>query len=175
MTAQPSDSILQLLDEWIVTITPAAVDVTKERNLQGEYGPSTEIQFRPRRQRACNMDVLVLDDGSCGFFLDSWSRLATRYGVEYSRWGSTSGDLVALYLEPSHLPGDLVLTVCKAVANGEIHLEVGLLFNRFTCTRGFLRTSSGPFRMHGVGGPMLVSKVLGAVRRVIYDPWLRED
>jgi hypothetical protein len=177
MITQPSDAILQLLDEWVATIPPADVDVMKERNPWGEYGPSTVIRFRPTRQRACNLDVLVLDDGSCGFFVDSWSRLAARCGLEYSRLGLASEDFVALFLEPSPLSGSLVLAVCKAVAAGEIHLEVGLILNRIVCTRGFLRTPSGPFRMHGVGGPMLISKILGraglgTVRRITYDPWL---
>jgi hypothetical protein len=180
MTDEPSASILRLLDEWIATIPPEAVDVTKELDPEGEYGPSTMLRFRPKRQGACYLEILILDDGSCGFDVDLWSRLAARCGVNYSRLGLPADDFTALFLEPSSLPRNLMLAICKAVAAGEIHLEIGLVWGRIVCTRGFIRTPSGPVRMNGVGGPLVTSKILeivgkGAVRRIPYDPWLEGD
>jgi hypothetical protein len=173
MVDQPSYSILRLLDQWSTTIPPATVAIEREPDPQSEYGPSVEIRFRPKRQRACNLDITITDSGLA---VDSWSRLAARYGVGYSKPHPPAEDFVALYLEPRLLPAELVLAACKAVAAGEVHLEIGIVLNRIVGTRGFLRLPVGPFRMDGVGAPMLVSKMLekaklGAIRRVVYDPW----
>jgi hypothetical protein len=176
MTNQSSESLLRLLEEWSATMPPAAVRIEREPDPHSEYEPSVAMRFRPKRQRECNLDITITDTGYCGLFVDSWSRLAARYGIGYSKPHPPAEDVIALYLEPRLLPAELVLAACKAVAAGEVHLEIGIVLNRIVGTRGFLRLPTGPFRMDGVGAPMVVSKMLekaklGAIQRVVYDPW----
>lgn len=164
-----SAELLDLLEGWVRSLPPGSAEVGRTRETD-EYGPSTVLRLRPG-PGACALDVTVLDDGACGLGLDAWSRLAARLGVGASRLGLDVADFTALFHEPAALPAERVLEVCRAVAAGAVHLEAGVLRGRIVCTRGHVRTASGPFRMHGVGGPLLLGRVLGSVHRVHYAPW----
>ena len=161
--------LLDLLEGWIASLPPGSARVGRTRETD-EYGPSTVLRLRPG-PTACALDVTVLDDGACGLGLDAWSRLSARLGVGASRLGLPARDFTALFREPAALPAQRVLEVCRAVAAGAVHLEAGVLRGRIVCTRGHVRAAPGPFPMNGVGGPLLVSRLLGTVHRVQYAPW----
>jgi hypothetical protein len=163
--------ILDFLEGWIDSFPPGTVEVGRTRETE-EYGPSTVLRLCPLPARACGLEVTVTDGGDCGFAVDSWSRLAVRLGTGVSRMGLPARDFTAIFREPARMSGGRVMEVCQAVADGAVHLEAGVLRDRIVCTRGHLRTASGMFRMHGVGGPLLVSRALGSVHRVEYARWV---
>lgn len=168
--------ILSSLETWILSLSERDVVVTWEHDPHSEFGPATTIQFAPKSLFACPLNVTVLEDGHCGFDLDSWSRLAHRMGVGVCRLGLGNVDPAALFVEPTALEADRVLSICQAVARGAVRLTVGLAFGRITATLGSVVLPSGVVAMHGVGGPLLANRLLrrlgyGDVVEVAYEPW----
>lgn len=174
---EPASLVLDALNGWVRTLPPESVVVSSTREISDEYGPGTVYRFRPADERACTLDVHVLDDGSCGFFLDSWPRLAGRLGTGYSRLGLGAADLVALYHEPARVPAPVVLGACAAVAAGDVALRVAMAGRKIVATEGSLGATGLPMR--GVGGPFWMSRLLqrfgaGTVVTIDYRPWMPE-
>jgi hypothetical protein len=176
--SERSQAIVQSISAWLATLPPGTFESrTLEIPFDDEYQFEILVAFEPAKREACPIELGVTapEAGSAvALFLDTWARVARRLGGELSPDKATR---IALFLEPTPMTVEKALAACRAVVGGAVHLDAGLLGEKLVCTSGWLETSTGRFRMHGVEDYLLpfvrtMSLVgFGSVRKVPYEPW----
>jgi len=166
---------------WVGSFPPGIVSL-RELSIpdSDDYGLVAILQLQPSNQNACPIELGFVSTTSCGqtyvyIFLDTLRAIAKHGGLSVSR---SKEHLVGIYVEPVKLSVENLLVICKQVARGFVHLDVGVISGRLVATNGHVQLATGPFRMEGNGCcpfawlKMLKKVKIAQINSIVYTAWL---
>lgn len=179
MLSEKAQAIGKAVDVWINDLPTETVNLI-HRTIPADdaYGSEVIIGVEPTNPASCPLEIgVTVPEAGSGVYLclDRWSSVAKRAGYTFS----SAVDFYALYIEPVSLSVEQTLEICQAVARGAVHLEVGIYREKLISTRGYVKLTTGRFKMHGIStgmpGLLMVARFFGygSVREVNYEPWVR--
>lgn len=167
-----SFALLKAISDWTDTLPPGVVEVESDPiPADDDYGLELILTVHPSEPEACPIGLLVTNRAT-GVTLHRWGQIARKVRVNVKRKHEI---LIGLGVEPMELSVEEVLQICRQVAAGKVHLEVGVWRGRLVSTWGYVGLPSGRFKMSGCGDHWFwrpASKLgLAEIREVSYAPW----